>query len=69
MSFFRKFFGGKKKEKNESPTKPSTEVDALVKLRSAENLLMARREMLDTSIKKELATIKQNVISNKLGEY
>eukprot|EP00102_Acyrthosiphon_pisum_P020531 XP_016657741.1 PREDICTED: charged multivesicular body protein 4c-like isoform X3 [Acyrthosiphon pisum] len=69
MSFFRKFFGGKKKETKEPDQKPSTrsltEVDALVKLRSVEKLLMARREILDINIKKELATIKQNVISNK----
>ncbi|XP_015368744.1 PREDICTED: charged multivesicular body protein 4b-like [Diuraphis noxia] len=64
MSFFRKFFGRKKKEK-ESSTRPLDEVDVLYKLRSTEQLLMARREIMDTNIKKELAIIKQNNISNK----
>ncbi|CAI6358426.1 unnamed protein product [Macrosiphum euphorbiae] len=69
MSFFRKVFGGKKKETKEPDQKPSTrsltEVDVLVKLRSVEQLLMARREILDINTKKELAIIKQNVIGNK----
>ncbi|XP_060858951.1 charged multivesicular body protein 4c-like [Metopolophium dirhodum] len=69
MNFFRKVFGCKKKETKEPDQKPSTrsltEVDVLVKLRSVEQLLMARREILDINIKKELATIKQNIISNK----
>lgn len=77
MSFFRKVFGGKKKEtkKPDQKTdqkpdqKPSNVVDVLVKLRSVEQLLMSKREILDINIKKELATIKQNVISNKRGRY
>jgi len=73
MNFFRKVFGGKKKETKKPDQKPSarpsTEVDVLVKLRSVEHLLKARREILDINIKKELATIKQNIISNKRGRY
>jgi len=73
MNFFRKVFGGKKKQTKKPDRKPSTrqltEIDVLVKLRSVEQLLMARREILDINIKKELATIKQNVISNKRGGY
>ncbi|XP_022162314.1 charged multivesicular body protein 4c-like isoform X2 [Myzus persicae] len=69
MNFFRKLFGGKKKETQKLSTEPSTEpsdeVDALVNMRSTERFLMERREILNTNIKKELATIKQNVISNK----
>lgn len=67
MNFFRKLFGGKKKEKKSS-TRPLDEVDVLFKLRSTEKLLMARREIMNINIKKELALIKQN-ISNKRGEY
>lgn len=69
MSFFRKVFGGKKKETKKPDQKPSNVVDVLVKLRSVEQLLMSKREILDINIKKELATIKQNVISNKRGRY
>jgi len=68
MSFFRKLFSGKKKEKKSS-TSPLDEVDVLFKLRSTEKFLMARREIMDRNIKEELALIKQNIISNKRGEY
>jgi len=68
MSFFRKLFGGKKKEKKSS-TRPLDEVDILFKLRSTEKLLMARLEIMDINIKKELAIIKQNNVNDKRGEY
>ncbi|XP_050063382.1 charged multivesicular body protein 4b-like isoform X2 [Aphis gossypii] len=61
MNFLRKFFGGKKKEKK----KPLSELDLLQKCRSTEQFLIARREILDKNIKKELATIKANIKINR----
>lgn len=65
MSFFRKLFGCKKKKIKE-PSQ-STEVDALEKLRSTEQLLREKSETLKTNIKTEQAIIKENVIKNKQG--
>lgn len=65
MNFLRKFFGGKKKEKK----KPLNELDLLQKCRSTEQFLIARREILDKNIKKELATIKANIKINRPGRY
>lgn len=67
MNFFRKLFGGKKKERTRSPPR-SIEVDALQKLRTTEQLLREKRKVLERDIKKELAIVKENVICNKQGE-
>uniref|UniRef100_A0A2S2N9W5 Charged multivesicular body protein 4b n=1 Tax=Schizaphis graminum TaxID=13262 RepID=A0A2S2N9W5_SCHGA len=61
MSFLRKLFGGKKKEKK----KPLNKYDLLQIFHSIEQFLMAKREILEKNIKKELATIKANVNRNK----
>ncbi|XP_026820280.1 charged multivesicular body protein 4b-like [Rhopalosiphum maidis] len=61
MSLLRKLFGGKKKEKKKS----LNEYDLLQKFHSTQQFLMAKREMLDKNIKRELAIIKANVKINK----
>eukprot|EP00102_Acyrthosiphon_pisum_P020534 XP_016657744.1 PREDICTED: charged multivesicular body protein 4b-like [Acyrthosiphon pisum] len=63
MSFLRKLFGRKKKE-IKGPSR-STEVDALEKLRSTEQLLRDKSEALKTNIETEQSTVKENVIKNK----
>jgi len=65
MNLFRKLFGCK--EKDIKRPSHSTEVDALQKLRSTEQLLREKREVLETNIKKEQATLKKNIIKNKQG--
>ncbi|XP_022162328.1 charged multivesicular body protein 4b-like [Myzus persicae] len=65
MSFFRKLFGCNKKKIKGQSSSQSTEVDTLKKLRSTEQLLREKREVLETNIKKEQATVKKNVIKNK----
>lgn len=67
MSFFRKLFGCNKKKIKGQSSSQSTEVDTLKKLRSTEQLLREKREVLETNIKKEQATVKKNVIKNKQG--
>jgi len=67
MSFFRKLFGRKKKGIKE-PSQ-STEVDAMEKLRSTEQLLRDKSEALKINIEIENTTVKENVLKNKQGRY
>lgn len=61
MSFFGKFFGGKKEE-------VKTTGEAIQELRNTESLLMKKQEVLEKRIEQELDTAKKNGTKNKRGE-
>lgn len=61
MSFLRKLFGGKKKEK-----KLSIE-DTIQKLQSVEKMLIKKQQVLEKKIEQEKDNAKKYIITNKRG--
>lgn len=60
MSFFTKFFGGKKEE-------TMTTGEAIQQLRDTENLLIKKQEVLEKKIEQELDLARKNGTKNKRG--
>lgn len=61
MSFFGKFFGGKKE------VAPTTS-EAIQKLRETENMLVKKQEFLETKIEEQLGVARKNASTNKRGK-
>lgn len=63
MSFFKKLFGGKKKEKAVSA------IDSIQKIEETEGLLKKKQEFIEQKIAEEQELAQKNVKTNKRSEF